>query len=113
MDAYRQGLSTQLAHYVTKNYKGHRRLNDVLINASLEEKEMQDKMYRSKELNKYIISFFYTSRIAIVLEAVIKFKESRSIIEISKILKKLFLTQMTIYHGFLSIESFVYVPSMT
>jgi len=40
MDAYRRGLDTRLAHYVTKKYQSHRRLFDVHIDAGLEEQEM-------------------------------------------------------------------------
>jgi hypothetical protein len=52
MDAYRQGLNTQLAHYVTKKYKGLRRLNELQINAGLEEQEMLKERHRSRELKK-------------------------------------------------------------
>jgi len=40
MDAYRRGLDTRLAHYVTKKYKSHRRLFDVHTDAGLKEQEM-------------------------------------------------------------------------
>jgi len=40
MDAYRQGLITQLAHYVTKKYNIHLRLVNVQIDAGLEGQEM-------------------------------------------------------------------------
>jgi len=46
MDAYRQDLNTQLAHYVTKKYKSHRRLVNVQIDTGLEEQEMLFKRYR-------------------------------------------------------------------
>jgi len=51
MDAYRMGLNTQLAHYVTKKYKSHRRLNEVEIDVGIEELEMLQSQHKSIELN--------------------------------------------------------------
>jgi hypothetical protein len=49
MDAYRHGLNVQLAHYVTKKYKSHRRLNDLQINVGLEEQEMIQRQRKNIE----------------------------------------------------------------
>jgi hypothetical protein len=43
MDAYKKGLSTHLAHYVTKKYRSHRRLNDVQIDIGLEQQGMLER----------------------------------------------------------------------
>jgi len=52
MDAYRQELNIQLAHYVTEKYKSHRRLFDLQIDAGLEEQEMLNKHCRNVDLLK-------------------------------------------------------------
>jgi hypothetical protein len=50
MDAYRLGTSRQLALYITKKYKSHRRLNNVHIDLVALEAGMKIKHHRRQEL---------------------------------------------------------------
>jgi hypothetical protein len=52
MDAYRLDISAPLALYITKKYKGHRRLNNIQIDLAVLQSQLTIQSHQAKERNK-------------------------------------------------------------